>query len=81
VRCGFPERSAGRILLREKGCGERDAQALSPPQHGETRGAFCALRFAPSHRISFHLYPMGIVDESVQDAIGQCWIADLFVPS
>jgi hypothetical protein len=33
-----------------------------------------------AHRIPTHLDPMGVVDQAVEDAIGQSGITNLFVP-
>jgi len=33
------------------------------------------------HRIPSHLNAMGVVHEPIEDAIGQCGIAYLFVPA
>ncbi len=34
-----------------------------------------------SHRIPAHLDPVGVVNYPVEDAVGNCRIADLFVPT
>ena len=40
------------------------------------------VRLCPTltHGIALHLNAMRVVDQAVEDAVGQRWIADLFVP-
>jgi len=42
-----------------------------------THSAFPVL----THRIATHLYAVSIVDQPVEDAIRERWIADLLVPA
>jgi hypothetical protein len=51
---------------------------MAPGQNRDTERLFPAIL---AHRVAIHLDPMGIVDQPVKDAIGQCRIADLFVPA
>jgi hypothetical protein len=43
-----------------------------------------ALRTSPAllaHRVTLHVDPMGVVNQTVEDAVGDGGIADLLVPS
>jgi hypothetical protein len=70
------------------GCGarERRLSSLAPhPTYRNLGGAssclICLLTatFLP-HRLALQFNPMGVVDETIEDAIGNGWISDLGMP-
>ena len=57
---------------------QKVAQRLSiPPCYGLR----VRLRAILAHRVATHLNAVGVVNEAVEDAVGQRGIADLFVPA
>ena len=79
---GFPERSEGCMGNARKGVWGKGRIGSFPAHSTERpRSAFLALRFSLSHGISLHLDSVRVVNQPIEDSIGQCWIADLLVPS
>ena len=80
VKENHPERSVGTRLIAEKGVRGKGRQPFSLPSAQKPRRAL-ARRLSTTllaHGIPSHLDAVRVVNQPVEDAVGQCGIADLF---
>src|ERR1700745_3190912 len=71
------------VFLPGWGCGARTAlSALPHLSHVETASRFLLglVAFFLAHRFAFELDTISIVNDAIQDTVGDRWIANLFVP-